>query len=278
MLKAECDRGGVEWRMPCPVDGVTREGDAWRVATPRGRVRARTRSSSRPAASRCPKIGATPFGYRIAEQFGLAVVPPRPALVPLALPPEALARYGDLAGVSVDVEVACGGGRFRENLLFTHRGLSGPAILQISSYWNGKAPLAIDLLPGDRRRRHGSSASARRPRGSPPCSPSGCRSASRSSGAPRTTSRGRCKQLPERRLRELAAALRCWKLLPVGHARLQQGRGHAGRRRHARAVVARRWRRPACRASTSSAKSSTSPAGSAATISSGRGPRVTRRA
>ena len=85
-----------------------------------------------------PKIGATPFGYRIAEQFGLAVVPPRPALVPLAFAPDALARFGDLSGVSVDAEVTCNGGRFRENLLFTHRGLSGPAILQISSYWDGR--------------------------------------------------------------------------------------------------------------------------------------------
>ena len=95
-----------------------------------------------------PKIGATPFGYKVAAQFGLNVVSPRPALVPLALAPSLLARYGDLAGVALDVEVSCNGGRFRENLLFTHRGLSGPAILQISSYWDGKAPLAIDLLPG----------------------------------------------------------------------------------------------------------------------------------
>jgi predicted Rossmann fold flavoprotein len=78
------------------------------------------------------------------------VVPPKPALVPLALDAEALARLGDLAGVSLDAEVRCAGGRFRESLLFTHRGLSGPAILQISSYWQraGNAePIHIDLLP-----------------------------------------------------------------------------------------------------------------------------------
>jgi predicted Rossmann fold flavoprotein len=95
-----------------------------------------------------PKIGATPFAYRLAEQFGLDVVPPRPALVPLAWAPDDLARYGGLSGVSVEVEVQCGAGRFRENLLFTHRGLSGPAILQISSYWDGKSPIVVDLLPG----------------------------------------------------------------------------------------------------------------------------------
>jgi len=147
MLKAECDRGRVDWRMPCPVDGMTQEGGAWRVATPMGAVRAESVVIATGGLT-VPKIGATPFGYRVAEQFGLAVVAPSPALVPLALPPDALARYGDLAGVSVDVEVTSGYGRFRENLLFTHRGLSGPAILQISSYWNGKAPLVIDVLPG----------------------------------------------------------------------------------------------------------------------------------
>jgi predicted Rossmann fold flavoprotein len=94
-----------------------------------------------------PKIGATPFGYRIAEQFGIGVVPPRPALVPLAFDPAALARYGDLSGVSVDAEVSCNRGSFRDALLFTHRGLSGPAILQISSYWNGGDTLSVDLLP-----------------------------------------------------------------------------------------------------------------------------------
>jgi hypothetical protein len=98
-----------------------------------------------------PKIGATPFGYRIAEQFGLAIVPPRPALVPLSFDPELLARYGDLSGVSVDAETWCRNGRFRESLLFTHRGLSGPSILQVSSYWQqaeAAEPIHVDLLPG----------------------------------------------------------------------------------------------------------------------------------
>jgi predicted Rossmann fold flavoprotein len=146
MLKAECDAGNVQWRMPCPVDGVTRVDDGFVVATPQGAVRCSSLVVATGGLT-VPKIGATPFGYRIAEQFGLVIVPPRPALVPLAFAPEALARYGDLSGVSVDAQVSCNGGSFRENLLFTHRGLSGPAILQISSYWDGRAPLAIDLLP-----------------------------------------------------------------------------------------------------------------------------------
>jgi predicted Rossmann fold flavoprotein len=147
MLKNECDRGRVDWRMPCPVGGITREGDGFVVQAGDTAFRC-TSLVVATGGLTVPKIGATPFGYRIAEQFGLAVVTPRPGLVPLAFAPDALARYGDLSGVSVDAEVACDGGRFRENLLFTHRGLSGPAILQISSYWDGRSPLVIDLLPG----------------------------------------------------------------------------------------------------------------------------------
>ncbi len=147
MLKAECDAAGVQWRMPCAISEVAHDGSAFRVATAAGQMRASSLVIATGGLT-VPKIGATPFGYRVAEQFGMAVVPPRPALVPLAFPPEALARYGDLSGISLDAEVACNGGRFRENLLFTHRGLSGPAILQISSYWDGRTPLTIDLLPG----------------------------------------------------------------------------------------------------------------------------------
>jgi predicted Rossmann fold flavoprotein len=146
MLRHECDAAGVEWWMPCAVDAVTREGAALKITTARG-VASCASLVIATGGLTVPKIGATPFAYRIAEQFGVAVVLPRPALVPLAFAPDALARYGDLAGVSMDVAIHCGDGRFRENLLFTHRGLSGPAILQISSYWDGKAALHIDLLP-----------------------------------------------------------------------------------------------------------------------------------
>ena len=214
MLKAECDRGGVEWRMPCPVGGIMHEGGAWEVATPAGSVRAESLVIATGGLT-VPKIGATPFGYRVAEQFGLAVVAPAPALVPLALPPDALARFGDLAGVSVDVEASCGDGRFRENLLFTHRGLSGPAILQISSYWNGKEPIVIDLLPGVDVEAwlEGERASPAR------------LDTVLSHRLPQRFAQQWCeaqalalpmKQLSDRRLREIAALLRAWKLLPSG--------------------------------------------------------------
>jgi predicted Rossmann fold flavoprotein len=149
MLRAECDRGGVTWWQPCEVREVTR-GDGFRAETSRGPVRAAALVVATGGLT-VPKIGATAFAYRLAEQFGLAVVPPKPALVPLTLAPELLARYGDLAGVSVEAQAWCGDGRFHESLLFTHRGLSGPAILQVSSYWQqaGAAePIHIDLLPG----------------------------------------------------------------------------------------------------------------------------------
>jgi predicted Rossmann fold flavoprotein len=146
MLRNECERGQVHWRMPCSVDLIEHSDGEFRVATTHGLVAAGALVIATGGLT-VPKIGATPFGYRIAEQFGVAIVPPSPALVPLALDPADLTRYGDLSGVSVDAEVTCNDGRFRENILFTHRGLSGPAVLQISSYWNGGDAIHIDLLP-----------------------------------------------------------------------------------------------------------------------------------
>lgn len=94
-----------------------------------------------------PKIGATSFGYDLARQFGLTIIEPWPGLVPLVLGPEDRKRYCDLAGVSAVVMASTGNQSFREKMLITHRGLSGPAILQISSYWRDSKPISIDLLP-----------------------------------------------------------------------------------------------------------------------------------
>src|SRR6266576_6418960 len=95
-----------------------------------------------------PKMGATSFGYELARQFGLKIVQARPALVPLLFRDQDRQHYSDLMGVSAEVVVAASKQRFREKMLFTHRGLSGPAVLQISSYWKPSTSVTIDLVPG----------------------------------------------------------------------------------------------------------------------------------
>ncbi|PZA16279.1 NAD(P)/FAD-dependent oxidoreductase [Parazoarcus communis] len=157
MLRAECEDGSVQWRMPTTVQSIERIEDAaarFVVHTEHGPVSCQSLVIATGGLS-IPKIGASPFGYRIAEQFGLPVVPPRPALVPLTLSPETLARLAPLAGASFDVEASCRGPAFREAALITHRGLSGPSILQASSYWQAQAyeaddwaPVSLNLLPG----------------------------------------------------------------------------------------------------------------------------------
>ena len=149
MLRAEC-ASRVEWWQPCNVESVRHDGNQFHVMTSRSSVAAASLVIATGGLT-VPKIGATPFAYKIAEQFGLAVVPPKPALVPLSFEPAFLDQFVELSGVSLDVDVRCAGGRFRENLLFTHRGLSGPAILQVSSYWQqarAAEPIRIDILPG----------------------------------------------------------------------------------------------------------------------------------
>lgn len=111
-----------------------------------------------------PKMGSTRFAYKIARQFGLNVIDPRPGLVPLTFDATTLAQLDGLSGVSVDATVTLGKVRFTEALLFTHRGLSGPAILQISSYWRDGAPITIDLLPGTDLFQHLKDAKATQPK------------------------------------------------------------------------------------------------------------------
>jgi len=159
MLKAECDAVNVQWAMPVSIERVERLPDdvpGFTVATSKGSYRTQSLVVATGGLS-IPKIGATPFGLRLAEQFGIAVVPPKPALVPLAAPPEWLERFGVLSGSSFDAVTTCAevprgavNPHFREAALITHRGLSGPLILQVSSYWqtNGsRGAVALDLLP-----------------------------------------------------------------------------------------------------------------------------------
>ncbi len=145
MLDAECRAANVERRMGVTVHKVGRN-EAFQLETSAGSFSCESLVIATGGLS-IPQIGATAFGYQIAEQFGLPVTKLDPALVPLTFHVEDAARFAPLAGVSLDTEVRIGKVRFRENVLFTHKGLSGPAILQISSYWQPGQEIVINLLP-----------------------------------------------------------------------------------------------------------------------------------
>ena len=162
MLLDECAAAGVEIRLNCAVERVAQEPDALAHARAsasdaqgRGLFVTHTNQGVFAAPSlviatgglSIPKIGATDFGYRVARQFGLKIIEPRPALVPLRFGAGEAERLTALSGVAVDAVAKCGPASFRENFLLTHRGLSGPAILQISSYWKQGREIGLDLLP-----------------------------------------------------------------------------------------------------------------------------------
>ena len=161
MLKNECDAAGVTWLMPCSVQKVEQHNSLppsvgeglgerggykrYTVTTSCGTYHTQSLVIATGGLS-IPKIGATPFGYHVAEQFGIPMTKLKPGLVPLSFHPHDWVAYAELAGISVEAIVSYGEQSFRENLLFTHRGLSGPAILQISSYWE-PPPRPLASLP-----------------------------------------------------------------------------------------------------------------------------------
>ncbi|WP_349259231.1 NAD(P)/FAD-dependent oxidoreductase [Candidatus Binatus sp.] len=145
MLLAECAAAGVDLRTGHSVAEITRA-DRFRIETNQAGFVAPALVLATGGLS-IPKMGATGFAYEIARRFDLAVIEPRPGLVPLKVAGQTLELCRTLAGVSVDAVASCGRDSFRENILFTHRGLSGPAILQISSYWRDGATLSLNLAP-----------------------------------------------------------------------------------------------------------------------------------
>lgn len=169
MLRAECEDARVTWRMPCTVDAVSQTEGGFQLQTSEGLIEARQLVLATGGMA-IPQLGATDFALRVARQFGLRVVEPRPALVPLVFSAQEWAPFAELSGVALEVTVRTvpgeatvgrqgkGGGKggrrgpqvteFLEDLLFTHRGLSGPAILQISTFWNPGEPIEIDLASG----------------------------------------------------------------------------------------------------------------------------------
>ncbi|MDX9968391.1 MAG: NAD(P)/FAD-dependent oxidoreductase [Hydrogenophaga sp.] len=151
MLLAECGAGGVTRWQPCSVQAVRQGGDGrYELDTGRGTVTAGKLVIATGGLS-IPQIGATDFGHRLAQQFGLKLVTPRPGLVPLTFDGAHWAPYAALAGLALPVDISTGQGKarasFLEDLLFTHRGLSGPAVLQISSYWQPGTPIRLNLAP-----------------------------------------------------------------------------------------------------------------------------------
>jgi predicted Rossmann fold flavoprotein len=151
VLKSECDAGRVAWRHPVTVDAIRRDDARFLLDTSAGTIRTAALVVATGGLS-IPKIGATDFAYRVAKQFGHKLVEPRPALVPLTFDAADWAPFAALSGLSLPVQLSAGRdharGEFDEDLLLTHRGLSGPGVLQISSYWNPAEPIRIDLLPG----------------------------------------------------------------------------------------------------------------------------------
>jgi len=148
LLLDECHAAGAQVRSHCTVSAVERGAEGFRVDTTQGRFHAASLVVATGGLS-IPSLGATGFGYELARQFGHAVLPTRAGLVPLTLSGKHQERLQDLSGVALPVEARCNGAAFRNALLFTHRGVSGPAMLQVSSYWQPGDDLRLDLLPGE---------------------------------------------------------------------------------------------------------------------------------
>lgn len=147
MLVDECQAAGVQLRTDCGVQKVERGADGFHVHTAQGHFHAASLVVASGGLS-IPSMGASGFGYELARQFGHEVLPTRAGLVPLTLSGKHQERFHDLSGVALPIAARCNDVEFRNSMLITHRGISGPAILQISSYWQPGDELRLDLLPG----------------------------------------------------------------------------------------------------------------------------------
>ena len=145
LLMSECEQVNVSFKFEAEVIS-TEQADGYVVTTNKGTFSADSLVIATGGLS-MPKLGATPFAYKLAEQFGLKVLPTRAGLVPFTLPPELKTHLADVSGVSMPVSISANNTSFSEDMLITHRGLSGPAVLQISSYWQAGDNIHIDLLP-----------------------------------------------------------------------------------------------------------------------------------
>jgi predicted Rossmann fold flavoprotein len=216
MLTAGMRRAGVELRLQTTVARIDKTADGFALTLGDRGVACRSLVVATGGKS-IPKMGATGFGYEVARQFGLRVVEPRPALVPLTFEPGLLSRLAPLAGVALDVRASAGKARFDEAMLFTHRGLSGPAILQISSYWREGQEIGVDMAPGLDLFALLKQAKAERPRQAVQTVLAEhlpkrlAQSIAEQQGAS-----GNLADQPDPRLRAIAQAVNGWRVKPVG--------------------------------------------------------------
>ena len=214
MLLAECAAAAVDLRTSHRITAVTRS-DRFRVETDRGSFTAPALVIATGGLS-IPKMDASGFAYDLARRFGLGVLEPRPGLVGLKFVGEMHALCRSLSGVSVEAIVSCGRQRFRESVLFTHRGLSGPAILQISSYWREGETISLDLAPGVEVESFLRERKRSRPRAEPKGVLAEILPARLAHAMAETTAvDGTMANLPNRGLAAIAAQLKRWEIAPA---------------------------------------------------------------
>ena len=215
MLLAECEAAGNQIRLGTEVLGVEKLGDGFVVTTPTQTLAASNVVIACGGPS-IPKIGATSYGYQLAKQFGLDVITPEPALVPLTFTDQLKEPIAALSGVSVDTVVSNIKTSFDEALLFTHRGLSGPAILQISSYWNPGEAITVNMAPGRDVLTELKAAKEKTPKLSPEKWLTTHLPARLAAHFAASFSYKRLADMPERELANLALQISAWHIRPAG--------------------------------------------------------------
>ena len=215
MLLDECSAAGNEIRLGAEVLGVEKLGDGFVVTTPTQTLATAALVIACGGPS-IPKMGATGFGYKVAEQFGIDLVKPEPALVPLTFTDQLKEPIAALSGVSVDTIVSNNEASFDEALLFTHRGLSGPAILQISSYWNSGEAITIDMAPGRDTMAELKTAKAQTPKLSPGKWLASHLPARLAAHLATGFKYERLADMPDRELTNLALQVSAWHIRPAG--------------------------------------------------------------
>ncbi len=213
MLLAECSAAGVRVALETHITQVEKNEQGFAVSTKEGAVSCRSLVVASGGLS-IPKMGATGFGYDMARQFGIAVIPPRPALVPFVFEGEMLEFAKSLTGLAAESIVTCDGQRFREAALFTHRGMSGPAVLQISSYWREGQAVTFQFAPDTdmfARLKEAKKASPKQE-----AATLVAQYLPRRLALAFTAGHGRLADIPDKVLRALADSLQAWEVIPAG--------------------------------------------------------------